>query len=262
MAYVLESDLLRPELLVNAANVVAVWPKVGGRNVQASAATWSAYKPDGVTLVESGSPSPSDVTLGARTVSRIDCSLAAIAVADQDYQLHVQYTVGGTTYDQIVLFDVCLSPLGDHLSLNDLQELEPDLPEALDRLGQRLGYTAGQTAQEYAAGLYVKEARQETQSRLAAHARDADRIRPHQMLNSRSLAAVERLFAMVAVYEALGGTLVDLDDRAESLRLKHWSRRADREWAALRITYMAEDATTTAPAGETNFGRAFTMERA
>lgn len=262
MAYVLEGDLLRPEVLVNAASTIAVWPKVGGRNIQASAASWVAVKPDGMTSVGSGTPTPTDVTLGARTISRIDCALSAIGTADEDYQLKVEFAFGGVTYDQIVLFDACISPLGDHLSLNDLQELEPDLPEALDRLGQRLGYTAGQEAQEYAAGVFVREARQETQSRLAAHASEAGRLRPHQLLDIRAVAAVERFFAMIAVYEALGGTMSELDDSRASLRLKHWSQRADRAWGALRVKYMAEDATSTAPAGVTEFGRAFTMERA
>lgn len=261
MTFVREGDLLRPELLTTGAGVITVWPKVDGANVQASAAGFVVYKPDGTTSLQTGAPTPTDVEQGNRTVSRIDCAVSAIATPDEDYQLRVQWTYGGSVYDEIVLFDVCLAPLGSLLSLSDLLELKPDVGDDLERYARRLGYPTGQEGQEAAAGICVTQARQEVQSRLQARAREAEEIRPHMMLDRRAVAAVERYFALAAVYEGLGGTTDDLDEQPAALALKHWLRRAEGAWVNLRVKYMAHDATDSSPAGRTHFGRAFQMER-
>ena len=263
MSFIRENDLLRPELLLNAAETLSVWPKRDGRNVQVTSASFEVLDPDGVTVRQaSGAATLSTVTQGTRTVSRIDCSVAAIALADEDYQLKVSWADATVTGSELVTFDVCVAPLGSLLSLSDLAELQPDLPDALERLGVRLGYPDGQDAKEYAAGIYLTQARQRLQSRLQARAAADDSIRPYMIIDRRAVAAVERMFAMVAIYEALGGVTDDITDDAASLQLRHWAGRAESDWAALRFKYMAPDATDTSPTGDANFGRAFRVVRA
>ena len=263
MTFAFENDLLHPEFAISAAGSLQVWPKVDGQNVQVTSASFEVLKPDGSTSVETGTITPATVALGNRSVSRLDVTIAGIAQPDEDYQASVSWVYNGKTYTDTVLFDVCFRPLGSTVALSDLLEVKPDVSDDLERLAMLLGYPSGQEGLEAAARVYGARGRLTLQMRLRARSREDDQIRPHMLIDTRGpLALVERYFTLVAIYESLGGTTEELDERNESRALRQAISGADATWGAMRVTYTAHDATDMAPIGQTHFGGAFHMERA
>lgn len=259
MSYVVEQDDLRPEVPSGGSTVVSVWPKRLGLNTTADAgATYTLHDPSG-TQLSGGTVDPTAVTLGARSVSRFDVSISGLSDLDEDYQLRLTWTdaTAGDQHTEIVLFDVSAAPLGALVSLNDLMELEPDVDEVLDRLGARLGYAAGQTAQEAAAAVYASLARQTLEARLSGRASADNEIRPAMLLDRTAVRRVERQWALAHLYSALGGSQDGEGDASD--RYRHWMAGAEAAFAALRVRY-----STTAelsPSGTTEAFGTYVIER-
>lgn len=282
MAYARESDELRRELRRGVNTTFPWWPKVDGANVRlAAGATFYVYSPAGVLLQDS--TGVSDVLVGA--ISRgdlvIDASKFGTALGE-DYQIRITWREYGTTFDRFDLahFDIVLYPFGPpSVSLNDLLEERPDVGEVLDRLGQLLGYAAGDAARETAAAVFAVRARVELDARIRdAVAADAAKFaapsytstgassssdlytRPRLILNRERLNRFERKMAMALVYAADASNPLEGDDEASALH-RFYRDAAEAAWRG--VGPLRYDSTETLKPSETltGLGRTVRMER-
>jgi len=248
MAYARELDSLRQELRQSVTGTIVHWPKVNGANVVGSAVagevTFQVYDSSGTSI--QGPTNLTPTTVG--DVSRFDVSVSAIATLDEDYSVKILWieSGGSTTYIDMVYFDVVLYPFGPpSVSLNDMLEERPDVQETLDRHGQLLGYTAGDTAKETMAAIYAVRARVEMDAMLRAQvaldqananaspaihpATQSRYTRPNLILNRERLNRLERKLAMKLVYE---GDMAQLE--GESMFLyEHYKSAAESAWRGI-----------------------------
>jgi hypothetical protein len=240
VAFARELDSLRPELRAGAAGTVSHWPKVDGQNVLATAATFKVFD-EGGTELQSGAASLTAV--GA--VHRIDCAVSALSDLADGYRVEVTWTYASTTYFAAILFDVVLHPWvhSETISLNDLLEARPDVDQALDRLGVLLGYTAGEDAQNAAAAIMAERARVRLDAWLRSAATESGDLRPALIIDRVALSRVERPLALAALFESNAQDPEDGDAEPDAL-YRHYTRRAEAEFKALRLAYdSSEDGT-------------------
>jgi len=249
MAYARELDSLRQELRLDTAGTIVFWPKLNGANVAVSAVGgecyFQIYDASGTSIQ---AQTNIDGTL-VGDVDRFDIPADAISTLDEDYRADIFWTVasGSVVYRDAVFFDVVRYPYGPpSVSLNDLLEERPDVGEVLDRHGQLLGYTAGDTAKETAAAIYAVRARVEidalVRTQVTADAAVGSArapvhpttgsvyTRPNLILNRERLNRVERKLAMRLVYE--GDQTGGEDDEGNWLFL-HYKRAAEYAWASV-----------------------------
>lgn len=269
MVYVRELDDLPWEVRRSTAAVLRYWPKVDGRNVVASATAghcrYSIHGPNGDTVQGEANVSPT--TVEGR--SALDLSIPAIATLDERYQVRVYWRpTGGAATSEVFdvrLFDVVLFPFGGpSTSLNDLLELRADVRDVLDRMGQRLGYAAGDEAREYAAAIcavhgrialearvrdaVAQEARSAPSETVATTRRSSRYTRPALILDRARLSRVERMEAIAHAYRAIALGPEESDDPA-SQAYRHFRDGAGVAWQ--QVGPLAYDAgETLQPTGE------------
>lgn len=264
MAFELERDAHRLEAAKDVATTARVYPtKDGARQQATGAASYSIRTPEGVEIT-SGTVSDTDVTLGARTVTRFDVPIPAISTYDEGYQLRLIWDYQGSNYE-LILFDVVASPMGEGISFSDLQGMRPDVDQTLDRLGQILGAAAGQTAQEFATANLAQRARARLINWLdgvqrvgsggggesSALSNKQGSLRPWMILDRRAVSQVERYLAMELLYEGLARNHEEGDDSSSGL-YRSYRTLARSEFDALRIRYddtddLVQDASIYAP---------------
>jgi hypothetical protein len=250
MLYVRELDDLPWEVRRGAAAVLRYWPKVDGRNVVASATAghcrYAIYSPQGGVVQGEANVAPT--TVNGR--SALDLAVPAIATLDERYQVRVYWRPsGGAATSEVFdvrLFDCVLFPFGGpSTSLNDLLELRADARDVLDRMGQRLGYAAGDEAREYAAAICAVHGRIALEARVrdavATDARNAPSetrpgtvqrsrfMRPALILDRARLARVERMEAMAHAYRSIALGPEESDDPA-SQAYRHFRDGAGLAW--------------------------------
>ena len=250
MVYVRELDDLPWEVRRSAATVLRYWPKRDGRNVVASSTAghcrYSLHGPNGDTVQAETNVAPT--TVEGR--SALDLAIPAISTLDERYQVRIYWRETGAAATaelfDVRLFDVVLFPFGGpSTSLNDLLELRADARDVLDRMGQRLGYAAGDEAREYAAavcavhGRIALEARvrdavameaRSSPSETQAPARHSSRYtRPALILDRARLARVERMEAMAHAYRSIALGPEESDDPA-SQAYRHFRDGAGLAW--------------------------------
>jgi len=269
MVYVRELDDLPWEVRRGTATTLRYWPKLDGRNVVASATAghcrYAIFSPQGTAI--QGETNLTPTTIEGR--SALDIAIPAIGVLDERYQVRVYWRESGAAATAEVfdvrLFDVVLFPFGGPTtSLNDLLELRADAKDVLDRMGQRLGYAAGDEAREYAAAICAVHGRIALEARLrdavATEARNAPSetkiaarpssryTRPALILDRARLARVERMEAMAHAYRSIALGPEESDDPA-SQAYRHFRDGAGLAWQQVGpLAY--DDSETLQPSGE------------
>ena len=133
MPYEFESDVVRPEIQQGQAGQISLFPTQAGQRVETTGmVTFSVLEPGGKSL-DSGTVTPGSVVFGSRNVHRLDVPVPALDDPDEDYILQVVWTPTGATIPvvEVVLFDVVVAPLGETVSLSDLNEERPDVEAEL-----------------------------------------------------------------------------------------------------------------------------------
>ena len=257
MPFELQTDTVRPEVQQGVAGTISLFPTVAGQRVEVSSASYEILQPGGAALA-SGTVTPTAVTLGSRTVSRLDVPIAAISTLDEDYVLKVTWTASGATVPQVelLLFDVVIASLGESVSLSDLREERADVEDELDTMGQRLGFTAGQTAQEAAAQVLAKKAR----TQLFAWLRSAgDKPRPFMIIDRRPLNRVERMLCLRELYASFAHDPEEGERTADSLH-RFYSKEARATFESLHIAYSSDDDVIPDETAKT-LGKVFSRQR-
>lgn len=250
MVYVRELDDLPWEVRRSTAAVLRYWPKREGRNVVASSTAghcrYAVYDPQGAVVQAEANVAPT--TVDGR--SALDLAIPAISTLDERYQVRIYWRETGAAQTSEVfdvrLFDVVLFPFGGpSTSLNDLLELRADARDVLDRMGQRLGYAAGDEAREYAAAICAVHGRIALEARVrdavAQEARSAPSetvattrgrsqyTRPALILDRARLARCERMEAMAHAYRSIALGPEESDDPA-SQAYRHFRDGAGLAW--------------------------------
>lgn len=250
MAYARELKGLRKEMRQGVATTFEFWPKINGANVLASSTggdcTWQVFDTGGTSIEGPTNVTPTTVD----DISRLDIPAAAISTLDENYWIVVLWKENGSSFQRsdVIYFDVVLYPYGNpSVSLNDLYEERPGVDEILDRLGQRLGYTAGDTAKETMAAIYAERALVELDSLIRNQInldaisaiesfpnRNSGRTRPNLILNRERLNRVERKLALREIYRAdMTG-----DDDESTVLFEHYKEAAAQAWASIGpLTY-------------------------
>ena len=241
MPFVRERDDLPWEARLNASATFRYWPKLDGRNIVASPTAghcrYAVRGADGSSILGETNVTPTTVA----GVSRLDLAIPAIATLGERLQVRIWFreTGGAERYDMRT-FDVVLHPFGQPwTSRNDILEMRPDADTHLDRIGQRLGYAAGDEAKIFAAAICA------IHGRIALEARIRDTIgvdrsssgrlgagftRPALIIDRQRLARVERYETMAHLYRSVAQKPEDGDDPASQL-FRHFRDSANTAWA-------------------------------
>ena len=250
MPYFVENDDLRREVQVNTSRTLYFFPKYGGENILTSGTpTYSIRDPSGTELYTG----TCTVTVVGE-VHRLDVTVPAIATLDEDYSIHYTYTalvLGTPQVRDTVFFDVVAYPLDSSVSLNDLLEERPDVAEVLDRMGVRLGFTAGNglgESQRAMAGIFSRRALVELDALIRSQilkdrdeefkdynsfqsARKYRSTRPNLILNRERLNRPLRKLAMMLVYAA---DMAEPESEDESAGLyRYYQAESDAAWRSI-----------------------------
>ena len=257
MTFLFEQDDLPVELRVGYAGTVQVVPKVNGSPVDAadlSTASWSVVERDG-EQVSSGTATVVSAAFGDRTVGYYVVTIPAIDEIDENYILTLTWDAGV----EVLTFDVVHLPLGELVSVNDIQRQRAEASEYLTRIGRRHGETDPQRALEAGARSITVLARQALHAMLVARA-DADgRPRGAQVLDRRALARVETLVALREMFGATANAPIDGDDTASEL-YRHYNGRANEAFESMRVAYVTNEDEIRED-GATSFGRSYQVRR-
>lgn len=260
--FLFENDDIRPDAPRGQASTITVVPKIDGTPVDASGASsgdWTVTESGGLAL-GAGTVSVTSVTAGSRTVASYVVPIPAIDRIQEDVVLSLRWTpTGGQQVTELVTFDVVAAALGGMVSVNDLLRHRPDVQEALERIGRRLGVSSSeQAAAEAGARSVAVLARQALQAMLRQRAETDGQPRPAQILDRRELARVEALLALRELYASLGRDPQEGEDQGSAL-YRHYRTQADSAFESMRVAYQTgEDLTK---AGTTSFSRVFSMRR-
>lgn len=213
MAYQREYQGVRNEVPLGRSGTVTIWPKVQGQNVTPEA--------------------PVSTTVGAAAISgdTVIVTLPAATDVSEGNELEVSWTLSGTTYKSVTLYDVVRVPYEPVVSLNQMQEDRPDVTRILDRIASTLNSASPPTAEE-TASIYVARARVEIQDRMRQAARGLGVDRPSLLFDPARLGRAERALALAYIYGAIardpdGGT----DD--DSSYYRHCRAVFEKAWGEL-----------------------------
>jgi hypothetical protein len=222
MVYIRELDDLPWEVRRSTSTTLNYWPKVDGRNVvvtsDAGVNRYEVYDPSGGLVQGSTALTPTTVS----GVSRFSLAIPSIATLDERYQVRVYFReTGAGTPEQldVRLFDVVLWPFGGpQVSLNDMLEQRADVRQRLNEMGTRLGYAAGDAAQEYAAAIcavagrialearvrdaVVQDARSHSETTAPRTGVAARYTRPALVIDRQRLKRVELYEALAHLYRS------------------------------------------------------------
>lgn len=224
MAFQYEYPLRQEVRRGYAANVVYLYPKVGGAgNVTASAATWASYTPGG-TAIATGSATIAAITgIGSQLSITIDASNTTTWVLDENYRVDVSWThSGGLAYVQTIYLDCVRVPYVPDVGLDQLVMEEADVTEIIDR--QRLAIDSARTAAQHASG-YGLLAWGDTQALVRTWLEGRGLTRPQALIDAERIRGVVVAYALARVYRAEGGGRDSPDrQRAEDWRAEAESR--------------------------------------
>lgn len=244
MTFHQEGDELPWEARQNATAYFRFYPKSAGFNVTAEsspAPTFTVHDPDG-TQIQSGTCTITNS--GTPTISQLLITVSPIATLGERYSVRITWQVDEAidTHFDVRTFDVVLVPFGQPtVSLNDLREERPDIDVILDRLGVRLGYTTGSTAQETMASIYAirglvalegmirttvaNDARGAVATYTGRTRSDTRYTRPRLILDRQRLNRVERLLTLREIFRGIAQD-PDQGEDENSRLFQHYNREA------------------------------------
>lgn len=239
MAFAQERDELRAEVRKGTSATVTYWPKVDGLNVTATSAYFEVFGSSGQAIQAEQAAS---ITAVADVGSRLDFAIPAISDYHDGARIDVRFTVSGTEHFDTMLFDVVRTPWlrSGGVSLNDLREERPDVDVICDRVGQRLGYTAGDESQTQTAALHGYRARVVLDSWLRASSSEVGKLRAALVVDRRAMVRIERLLALHLLFLGLATNPVDGDDETSSLA-RYYETSARSAFQALRLDYDVDE---------------------
>ena len=213
-----------------ASNRISWWPKWPGVGnvLLLSTPTAALYKPASSTtaLVSSATTALTTVEGVSRLTITVDCTDADAWALDEHYRADIswRYTdADGVVWDELtsLRFDVCREPYTPNISLNDLQDMVPDIGPRLltaarvkksDRTAEQmasvLGVQAWADIRQRVAGLLAG-----TEARIIPRA-----ILPREALHSATCAQ--------AIRRCMLGNLGEADSETQNL-LDTWIREVD-----------------------------------
>lgn len=235
MAFAQERDELRAEVRRDTPGTVAYWCKVDGVNSTATSAYYAVFDSSGRALQAEQAATITPVT---DVGSRLDLSIPSIDSYEDGARVDVRFTVSGVEHYDTVVFDVVRVPYlrTGGVSLNDLREERADADVILDRIGQRLGYSAGDEAQTQAASVFAYRARGVLDSWLRASSGEAGKLRAALIVDRRSLLRIERLLALHLLFLSLAVNPGEGDDETSAL-CRYYESAARSAYQSLRLDY-------------------------
>lgn len=235
MAFAQERDELRAEVRRNTSGIITYWTKADGVNSTASAAYYAVFDSSGRALQ---SEQAATITAVTDVGSRLDLAVPAIDSYEDGARLDLRFTVSGVEYYDTILFDVVRVPFlrSGGVSLNDLREERADIDVVLDRIGQRLGYASGDTAQAQAASIFAFRARGVLDSWLRASSSEVGKLRAALVVDRRALLRVERLLSIHLVFLSLATNPSDGEDETSALA-RYYESSARAAYQALNLSY-------------------------
>lgn len=228
-----EFDDLPQELRKDVAGTIHLWPKLDGANIQPSSATFVVKGPGGESV--QGTTSATLTTISS--VSRINCAVSAISVLDEDYRVEITWVLSGTSYFDVVLFDVVLYPFGQALvSYSDMVTERPEADHVLTRLDQLLGTASN----EECASIYCRKGHVALDGMIRASVSDhntgvglGNHTRPYLILNREKLKPTALFLAMRELYKADARDLGEDSEEGSALLYREYKKLAEDAWRSV-----------------------------
>jgi len=239
MAYAAERDDVRAEVRKDSSGTLAYWVKALGLNATASTAYYSIFDSDGAAIQAEAAAT---ITAVSGVGSRLDLTIPAISSYQDGARIDLRFTVSTVEYYDTILFDVVKTPWlsSGGVSLNDLREERPDIDEIMDRIGVRLGYTTGDTAQTQAAAIYAYRGRAVLDSWLRGSASEVGKLRAALIVDRRALNRVERYLALNAIFAGLSQNPIDGTDESGALA-RYYEGQARAAYASITLSYDSDE---------------------